>query len=70
VTVGSLLAACAQAPIALKETGSSHVGGRYNVVELPRTGIRGNSHMMMMDKNNNQVAAVIQDWLQKQDLYR
>jgi len=45
-------------------------GGRYEVVDLPKIGIRGNSHMMMMDKNSDQVAGVIQDWLQKQGLYR
>jgi pimeloyl-ACP methyl ester carboxylesterase len=45
-------------------------GGRIEVVDLPRIGIRGNSHMMMMDKNSDQVAGVIQDWLQRQSLYR
>jgi hypothetical protein len=39
-------------------------------VDLPKIGIRGNSHMMMMDRNSDQVAGVIQDWLQKQGLYR
>jgi hypothetical protein len=33
------------------------------VVDLPDVGIKGNSHMMMMDKNNAEVAAVIQKWL-------
>ena len=45
-------------------------GGRYEVVNLPQVGIKGNSHMMMMDKNNLQVADVIQDWLEKQGLYK
>jgi hypothetical protein len=45
-------------------------GGHYEVVDLPKIGIRGNSHMMMMDRNSDQVAGVIQDWLQKQGLYR
>ncbi len=45
-------------------------GGRYEVVDLPKIGIRGNSHMIMMDKNSDQVAGLIQDWLQKQGLYR
>jgi hypothetical protein len=39
-------------------------------VNLPQIGIKGNSHMMMMDKNNQQVADVIQGWLEKQGLYR
>jgi hypothetical protein len=39
-------------------------------VNLPQIGIKGNSHMMMMDRNNQQVADVIQGWLEKQGLYR
>lgn len=38
-------------------------GGKTTVIDLPRQGIRGNSHMMMMDKNSDQVAEVIQKWL-------
>jgi hypothetical protein len=45
-------------------------GGKVEVVDLPQAGIRGNSHMLMMDKNNLAVAALIQQWLQKQGLYR
>jgi pimeloyl-ACP methyl ester carboxylesterase len=45
-------------------------GGRYDVVDLPKAGIRGNSHMIMMDRNSDQVAGVIQAWLEKQGLYR
>jgi pimeloyl-ACP methyl ester carboxylesterase len=45
-------------------------GGKVEVVDLPRAGIRGNSHMLMMDRNNSEVAALIQGWLEKQGLYR
>ena len=45
-------------------------GGRVDIVDLPDIGIRGNSHMMMMDKNSDEVASVIQAWLEKQGLYR
>src|SRR5260221_2952574 len=45
-------------------------GGRVEVVDLPPAGIRGNSHMLMMDQNNLEVAALIQKWLEKQGLYR
>ena len=45
-------------------------GGKYDVVDLPKIGIKGNSHMIMMDKNSDQVADVIQQWLAKQGLYR
>ena len=45
-------------------------GGRVDVIDLPEIGIKGNSHMLMMDRNNAEVAAVIQDWLVRQGLYR
>jgi len=45
-------------------------GGKYEAVDLPKIGVRGNSHMMMMDRNNLEVAAVIQGWLEKQGLYK
>ena len=32
-------------------------------INLPEIGIKGNSHMMMQDKNNAQIAEVIQKWL-------
>ena len=48
----------------------TRAGGKVEVVDLPGSGIRGNSHMMMMDKNNLAVAALIQSWLEKQNLYR
>ena len=44
-------------------------GGSVDVDELPKMGIKGNSHMVMMDKNSDQVAGVIQDWLVKKGLY-
>jgi len=45
-------------------------GGKVEVVDLPKAGIHGNSHMLMMDRNNMEVAALIQRWLEKQDLYQ
>jgi hypothetical protein len=38
-------------------------GGSVDVVDLPDIGIRGNSHMLMMDKNNAETADLIQKWL-------
>jgi pimeloyl-ACP methyl ester carboxylesterase len=38
-------------------------GGKARFLLLPTLGIKGNGHMMMMDKNNLQVADVIIDWL-------
>jgi len=43
-------------------------GGKVDVINLPELGIKGNSHMMMMDKNNGAVADVIQHWLVQQGL--
>jgi pimeloyl-ACP methyl ester carboxylesterase len=44
-------------------------GGRVEIRDLPKAGIRGNSHMMMMDKNNLEVADVIQTWLEREGLW-
>lgn len=44
-------------------------GGRVDVVDLPDRGIAGNSHMVMMDRNSDVVAGVVQDWLVSLDLW-
>jgi pimeloyl-ACP methyl ester carboxylesterase len=38
-------------------------GGNIDIVDLPDVGIKGNSHMIMMDKNSDAVAGLIQKWL-------
>jgi pimeloyl-ACP methyl ester carboxylesterase len=38
-------------------------GGSVDVIDLPDIGIKGNSHMIMMDRNSDQVAGLIQKWL-------
>ena len=38
-------------------------GGSIDVVDLPDAGIKGNSHMVMMDKNSDVVGDLIQRWL-------
>jgi pimeloyl-ACP methyl ester carboxylesterase len=43
-------------------------GGKVDVINLPDVGITGNSHMIMMDRNNDAVADVIQKWLVEQGL--
>ena len=35
-------------------------GGKVDVVNLSEAGLKGSSHMLMMDKNNGQVADLIQ----------
>jgi len=39
-------------------------GGSADLINLPAIGIKGNSHMMMMDKNSSDIASVIQKWLE------
>jgi pimeloyl-ACP methyl ester carboxylesterase len=38
-------------------------GGVADWIELPRLGVRGNTHMMMMDDNSDDVARRLQDWM-------
>jgi hypothetical protein len=38
-------------------------GGRASLVRLPDVGLKGNSHMMMQDRNNLQVADFILGWI-------
>ena len=45
-------------------------GGSVDDVDLPTQGIRGNSHMIMMDRNSDQVAEVVQAWLASRGLWR
>jgi pimeloyl-ACP methyl ester carboxylesterase len=45
-------------------------GGSVDVVDLPERGIRGNSHMIMMDRNSDEVAGVVQEWLAARGLWR
>ena len=41
------------------------MGADYTWMSLPDMGIKGNSHMLMMDNNNDEIAALISDWLVK-----
>jgi hypothetical protein len=43
-------------------------GGSVDLIDLPDIGIKGNTHMAMMDKNSDQVAGVIQNWLGRKGL--
>jgi len=42
--------------------------GIVDVVNLPEAGIKGNSHMLMMDRNNAEIAGLIQRWLANKGL--
>jgi pimeloyl-ACP methyl ester carboxylesterase len=43
--------------------GLSDSGTLAEVMELPALGVRGNSHMLIMDRNNQLIAKLVQDWL-------
>jgi len=41
------------------------IDNKVTWLSLPKYGIRGNSHFLMLDKNNKEILALIIDWLQK-----
>jgi pimeloyl-ACP methyl ester carboxylesterase len=43
-------------------------GGRADVFDLPVMGIKGNTHMLMMDRNSDDIARLVHDWIAKQGL--
>jgi pimeloyl-ACP methyl ester carboxylesterase len=43
-------------------------GGKVDTFELPKMGIKGNTHMMMMDRNSDDIARLVNDWIEKQGL--
>lgn len=45
-------------------------GGDVSVICLPDLGIYGNTHFMMSDLNNAEVALAIENWLKSKDLYK
>ena len=36
---------------------------KNNFIRLADRGINGNGHMMMLEKNNQEIAALMADWL-------
>ncbi|HMN82854.1 MAG TPA: esterase [Burkholderiaceae bacterium] len=43
-------------------------GGKVELIDLPKIGITGNSHMVMMDTNSDQIAELIQAWMKRNAL--
>ena len=43
-------------------------GGDATLVELPKIGIHGNTHALMADKNNLEIAGHLQHWLHEKGL--
>ena len=46
----------------------NHHGGNAALVELPKLGIRGNTHFLMQDLNNDVLANLFAEWLHKNRL--
>ncbi len=44
---------------------ANQAGGRAEIIVLPERGIKGNSHMIMQDRNSLQVAALLDTWLRE-----
>jgi hypothetical protein len=44
----------------------SGLGGNATTVSLPEAGIKGNGHVMMLEKNSEQIAELIEQWISKQ----
>jgi hypothetical protein len=40
-------------------------GVSVDFIKLDDVGVRGNGHMMMLEKNNHEIAQVMIDWLDK-----
>jgi pimeloyl-ACP methyl ester carboxylesterase len=43
----------------------TQAGVKHDFVSLPEAGIRGNGHMMMLEKNNLEIAALLEGWVRK-----
>ena len=44
------------------------VNADYKWLELPDIGIKGNSHMLMMDDNSYEIADIINSWLKEKGI--
>ncbi|MCO6416589.1 esterase [Siccirubricoccus sp. KC 17139] len=45
-------------------------GGTAETLDLPAEGVRGNSHMLMMDTNSDEIATRVQGWMAAKGLMR
>jgi pimeloyl-ACP methyl ester carboxylesterase len=43
-------------------------GGKADTFDLPKMGIKGNTHMLMMDRNSDDIAKLVNEWIGKQGL--
>ncbi len=49
---------------------SKKAGASVTWIALPEIGIKGNSHMIYQDKNSDDIAALVQKWMQEQGLMK
>ena len=49
------------------ETINRH-GGQAELVELPKVGLKGNTHFLMADLNNVELANLVESWLKSKGL--
>jgi pimeloyl-ACP methyl ester carboxylesterase len=45
-------------------------GNDITWIDLVQLGVKGNTHMLMMDKNSDDIAAMIIDWMREKNLYK
>jgi pimeloyl-ACP methyl ester carboxylesterase len=45
-------------------------GGSVDTIDLPSLNVRGNTHMLMMDDNSDEIAAMINVWMIRTGLFR
>ena len=43
-------------------------GGRSKMLHLPSLGISGNTHLLMLDRNSQEIAARVIDWLNSAEI--
>jgi hypothetical protein len=68
VMAGDPIVAGAPPPFGIescKKVAAAHPSLRLSIDYLPEAGIRGNSHMMMLDRNNKQIADRIMSWIER-----
>jgi pimeloyl-ACP methyl ester carboxylesterase len=58
-----------KAPTAYAEA-LTKLGTKVETLDLPKSGIRGNTHMVMMDRNSDEVARRIQLWMTRTGLMK
>ena len=64
------LAGASSPPRSATPTALRAEGGVADWYDLPKMGVAGNTHMLMMDKNSDQVAQMIQKWMADRGLMK